>query len=87
MTIDDEIARWSTLPEGQFFERKSAWLGPPSQRRRRDTKAVAKDIAETLAAMANADGGELVVGLEDNGDLTGVPGSEGAVDLLLKAPG
>jgi ATP-dependent DNA helicase RecG len=36
-------------------------------------KEVLQDVAETLVAMANADGGTVAVGLEDDGTVTGVP--------------
>jgi ATP-dependent DNA helicase RecG len=72
MTVAGDTARWSTLPEGQFFERKSAFDRSSGRPKRRNAREVAWDIVETLSAMANADGGELVVGLEDNGDVTGV---------------
>jgi ATP-dependent DNA helicase RecG len=84
-TIHD-IHRWQTTDEGQFFERKSAFdrsSGRPKQRKVAD---VAWDVVETLAAMANADGGELVVGIEDDGTITGVPHAEDKVRLLLGAP-
>ena len=45
-------------PEGHYFERKSA---------RKD----AEEIAKHLMAFANAAGGRLVVGIEDNGTITG----------------
>ena len=51
--------------EGQFFERKSCYERSAGAPRRRDVRAIAQDVAETLAAMANADGGSLAVGLED----------------------
>ena len=41
-----------TLPEGQYFERKSGRISP-------------KDLAIPLVAMANAEGGAIVVGLHD----------------------
>lgn len=44
--------------EGQHFDRKSARIKP-------------KDIAKTIAAFANAEGGILAVGIEDNGEITG----------------
>ncbi|MEJ5383792.1 MAG: ATP-binding protein [Fimbriimonadales bacterium] len=61
-----------TQSEGQFFERKSCyeWVGGvPKRRAARD---VARDVAETLAAMVNADGGTLALGIEDDGTPTGV---------------
>ena len=42
----------ASLPEDQWFERKSARTAP-------------RDVAIPLVAMANADGGVLVVGLHD----------------------
>ena len=44
------------------------------------------DVAETLAAMANADGGELVVGIEDDGAVTGVRQPEDRQPMILGAP-
>ncbi len=41
--------------EGQFFERKSCF--DRLKGKLRPVRAVARDVAETLAAMANADGG------------------------------
>lgn len=38
----------------------------------RPARAVARDVAETLGAMANADGGALVIGVEDDGTVSGV---------------
>ena len=39
-------------PEGQWFDRKSAWVA-------------ARDLSKTLVAMANSEGGMIVVGLSD----------------------
>lgn len=78
---------WATLNEGQFFDRKSAFDRSTSRLRHRKAKDITWDIAETLSAMANADGGELVVGVEDDGSITGVPHPMDKVRLLLRAPG
>lgn len=45
-------------PEGQYFDRKSARIKP-------------SDIARHLIAFANANGGILVIGIEDDGEVTG----------------
>jgi hypothetical protein len=42
--------------EGQFFERKSCYDRGAGRRRRRPVSDVARDVAEAMAAMANADG-------------------------------
>lgn len=46
------------MREGQHFDRKSARIAP-------------KDLAKTIAAFANAEGGILVIGIEDDGRVTG----------------
>lgn len=52
------IEEISSMKEGQYFDRKSARIKP-------------KDIVQHVIAFANADGGTLVIGIEDNGDLSG----------------
>lgn len=60
------------LGESHFREFKSGLEGPPSQKKPRPIKDIATNIAQTLVAFANADGGELLVGVEDNGVVTGM---------------
>jgi len=60
------LRRW-----GQFFEQKSCFDRSTGVMKRRKPGEVANDIAETLVAMANADGGTLVLGIEDDGTPTG----------------
>lgn len=55
---ENDIEAFSHDPEGHYFDRKSA---------RKDTS----EIAKHLMAFANAAGGKLVVGIEDNGIVTG----------------
>ncbi len=52
------IEYYTQSQENQFFERKSAKIKP-------------LDILRHLVAFANAEGGQLVIGIEDNGDITG----------------
>ncbi len=63
----------TTQPEGQFLERKSCYDRMGRTPRPRPIKEVARDVAEALAAMANADGGTVVLGIEDDGTVSGVP--------------
>ncbi|HMT87966.1 MAG TPA: ATP-binding protein [Arachnia sp.] len=56
----DAVRELLTLPEGQWFERKSGRISP-------------KDAAIAMVALANADGGILVIGLHD-GVVDGVTG-------------
>ncbi|MFQ5594007.1 MAG: helix-turn-helix domain-containing protein [Anaerolineae bacterium] len=59
-------------PDGQFLEHKSGYDRSGGRVRRRDVRSVARDLAESLSAMANADGGTVVIGVEDDGTPTGV---------------
>lgn len=61
------------LGESHFREFKSALEGPPGHKVKRPAKDIATNVAQTLVAFANADGGELLVGVEDDGDISGLP--------------
>jgi len=76
---------WRTQPEGQFFEHKSAWDRSGASVRRRRATDIARDVAETLSAMANADGGELVIGIEDDGEVTGVDLPDDKLAVVMDA--
>lgn len=73
-------------PEGQFLERKSCYDRSGERVRRRDVRSMARDIAETLSAMANADGGTVAVGVENDGTPTGVDYPEDRLNVLREAP-
>ena len=60
-------------PEGQLFDRKSFRID-------------AKALAVILVAFANADGGDVAIGIEDDGRITGVNGNEEHLNELLRAP-
>lgn len=70
-TTNIEKLRFTT--ERQIFDRKS-------------TKIDAKALAIHIIAFANADGGDLAIGIEDNGDITGIDGHESHINKLLRAP-
>ena len=53
------LEKLRTNIEGKFFDRKSA-------------RIQAQDFAHHLSAFANASGGLVVIGIEDNGSVTGV---------------
>ena len=81
-----DLSNLLTQIEGQYFERKSLWDGPPERRKTRDRRAVRDQIAEYVAAFANADGGTLVLGVEDDGILSGHGYTEEAVAVMLQVP-
>lgn len=62
-----------TKKENQVFDRKSA---------RKDTKGLSNHIV----AFANADGGTLVIGVEDNGEITGIDAYTNNINDILRVP-
>lgn len=54
----NDIERYTSETEGQYFDRKSARLKP-------------KDVVKPIVAFANADGGKLVIGIEDDDTISG----------------
>ncbi|PPH42894.1 hypothetical protein C5C86_03170 [Rathayibacter sp. AY1E4] len=85
LSLQERVRATLAMSESHFREFKSAWEGPPADRRARDPKTVKRDIGETLVAFANADGGELLVGVEDDGRVTGVPHKQELIDAFLAA--
>lgn len=74
------------LGESHYREFKSGQEGPPEKKINRDIKGICDDIARTLVAFANADGGELLVGVEDSGQVTGLHFTEDKLEVLINAP-
>jgi len=68
-----DIKELQQQPEGQLFDRKSFRID-------------AKSLAVILVAFANADGGDVVIGIEDNGRISGINGNEEHLNELLRAP-
>lgn len=66
------IEEMCTTTEKQLFDRKSA-------------KISATAIAIPMIAFANADGGLLAVGIEDNGEITGIDAYTTNVNEILRA--
>ncbi|KFI56236.1 ATP-binding protein [Bifidobacterium callitrichos] len=54
----DKATLFARMDEGQYFDRKSARIKP-------------EDVSRHLIAFANASGGQLVIGIEDDGRITG----------------
>jgi ATP-dependent DNA helicase RecG len=85
--ITERVRLGSSLGESHFREYKSALHGPPDKKKPRAVRSVCEDIALTLVAFANADGGELYVGVEDDGVITGVgEHDETSILEMLNAP-
>lgn len=80
------IEKLVVQPEGQFLERKSCFDRTRGKIHPRPARDVARDIAEALSAFANADGGTLILGIEDDGEVTGVRYPSDKELLLRNSP-
>lgn len=85
LVLAERVRNTIELGESHFREFKSAWEGRPGQKRPRRWTDIANDIGEALVAFANADGGDLLVGVEDDGTITGVPHNSEDLNYLLQA--
>lgn len=86
LTLQRRINQCINLGESHFREFKSAFEQEPGGPNRRSARSIAKDIGESLVAFANADGGELLVGVENDGEVTGVPHIRDMLDTMVNAP-
>ena len=83
---ESELRDLVSRDEGQFLDFKSTWNRSgdiPKQVKRR---AVRDAIAETVAAFANADGGLLLVGIEDDESPTGHDYPENVIEDFVSVP-
>lgn len=83
---EEEIRGLLARDEGQFLEFKSMWDQEAATPRALKRAQVRDTIAEYVAAFANADGGLLVLGVEDDGRPTGHGYPEEAVRDFLAVP-
>ncbi|WP_286882708.1 MULTISPECIES: ATP-binding protein [Sphingobacterium] len=86
LRLQERIEIALDLGESHYREFKSGQEGPPEKKVNRDIKTVCEDIARTLVAFANADGGELLVGVEDSGHVSGLNYPNDKIETLLNAP-
>ena len=83
---ENELRELLQQDEGQFLEFKSLWDLAGGTRKVIDRRAVRDMIAEGVAAFANADGGTLLLGVDDDGMPTGHGYPEEAVAEFLAVP-
>ena len=73
MSKEKSIEILATSPESQQFDRKSFLID-------------AKNLAPIVVAFANADGGDVVIGIEDDGRITGINQNPKHLNELLRVP-
>jgi ATP-dependent DNA helicase RecG len=71
--------------EGQYIEYKSCFDRAKNKPAKpRTLKSVAKDIAICLAEFANADGGTLLVGVENDGTVSACPYTQEEIEIICQ---
>ncbi|MDX2249176.1 MAG: ATP-binding protein [Bacteroidia bacterium] len=85
LLLTDKVKNTLILGESHFREFKTAYEGRPGNKKPRLTKSICADIGEALVAFANADGGAIIIGVEDDGTITGIPHSEDQIQMMLNA--
>jgi ATP-dependent DNA helicase RecG len=83
LLLTDKVRNTLRLGESHFREFKSAWEGKPDNKKPRTVKSICADIGEALVSFANADGGAILIGVEDDGTVTGIPHSEDDIQTML----
>src|SRR5919106_6460951 len=82
----EEIGRLLKQERGQFLEFISAYeyrRAPGQKKREAD---LAREISRVLSGMANADGGTVLVGVEPDKSVTGIPYDHDELQTLIQAP-
>ncbi len=85
LLLADKVRNNLVLGESHFREFKSAFEGRPDLKRPRKVPSICASIAEALVSFANADGGTVIVGVEDDGEITGVPHSADDIQVMLNS--
>jgi ATP-dependent DNA helicase RecG len=85
LLLADKVRNTLILGESHFREFKSAVEGRPGNKKPRLTKSICADIGEALVSFSNADGGAVLIGVEDDGTITGIPHKEEEIQIMLLA--
>lgn len=83
LLLADKVRNTLILGESHFREFKSAVEGRPGNKKPRLTKSICADIGEALVSFSNADGGAILIGVEDDGTITGIPHKEEEIQTML----
>lgn len=86
MISDAKLRELIDVDEGQYHDRKSLLHGPPGRKAARERREVRDEIAEYVAGFANAEGGVLICGVENDGVITGHRYPPDKIDTMLAVP-
>src|SRR5262245_33864517 len=82
----DEIGLLLKQERGQFLEFVSDYDARRRGTQKKRDEELAREIVRVLSGMANADGGTLLVGVEPDRSVTGIPYEPNQVQSLIQAP-
>lgn len=82
----EELGLLLRQERGQFFDLISAYEYKKGGTRTKSSEALAREVVRLLAGMANADGGTLLIGVEPDKSVTGIPWSREEIQALIQAP-
>ena len=82
----DEIGHLLTQDRGQFLEFISAYEYRRSPGQKKREEDLSREIVRVLSGMANADGGAVLVGVEPDKSITGIPHDRDELHALIHAP-
>jgi ATP-dependent DNA helicase RecG len=82
----DEIGLILKQERGQFLDFVSAFEYRRGAGQKKPEEELARDIVRILSGMANSDGGTLLVGVEPDRSVTGIPHDHDELQMLIQAP-
>ena len=82
----EEIGLLLKQDRGQFLEFISAFEYRRSTGQKKREEELARELVRVLSGMANADGGTVLVGVEQDKSVTGIPHSGDELQALIQAP-
>jgi len=85
LKISERIDVAIDVGESHFREFKTAFQGHEGTKTPRPTRDICSDVAEALVAFANGDGGELIIGVEDDSTITGIPHKDEDLQKILNS--
>lgn len=81
----EELGLLLKQERGQFLEFLSAYEYKKGGAQKKPCENLARDLARLLAGMANADGGTLLVGVEPDKSVTGIPYQADEIQALIQS--
>ncbi|MFQ5904757.1 MAG: helix-turn-helix domain-containing protein [Candidatus Binatia bacterium] len=82
----DELGLLLRQERGQFLDFLSAHEYKKGGAQKKRSEDLAREIVRLLAGMANADGGTLLIGVEPDKSVTGIPYPPEELHALILAP-